>query len=87
MGSDFQLDDAAMKKAIEDRIRTMAADLTQALDRLTPEYKGRPLEDIKAEIQRVWAQHTGGETVDEPDLTRFADMIQQGGSVEIRLVK
>jgi len=83
----FNFDDRALKKAVELGVQKMSDDLTRDLNGLTPRYKGRPLEEIKSEIQRVWARHTGGGSVTDPELTRFADMIQQGGSVEIRLAK
>lgn len=55
----FGFDESAIQKAVNQGVQKMASDLTRALSGLTARYQGRPLEEIKPEIQRVWARHTG----------------------------
>lgn len=81
----FEFDDRALRKAVDQGVQKMASDLTRALGGLTARFEGRPLEHIKPEIQRVWARHTGGGRVTDPELTQFAEQIQAGGKVVVRL--
>lgn len=83
--ADFEFDDRAVKKAIDEGVRKLAADLTRALDGLVARYEGRPLEEIKPEIQRVWSAQTGGGQVTDPELTQFAQQIHDGGRVVVKL--
>jgi hypothetical protein len=80
----FNFDDRALKKAVNQEIASMASDLTRALGTLAARYQGKPLAQIKPEIQRIWAQHTGG-SVTDPELTQFAEQIQAGQGIEVRL--
>ncbi len=81
----FKFDDRALKKAVNQGVQKMASDLTRALNSLTAQYAGRPLEEIKPQIQRVWAKHTGGGSITDPELTSFAQQIHDGGRVTVRL--
>ncbi|WP_371099878.1 hypothetical protein [Streptomyces sp. PU_AKi4] len=81
----FKFDDRAMKKLVNQGVQKMASDLTSALNALTGRYQGKPVEEIKPEIQRVWAKHSGGGSITDPELTQFAEQIQAGGRVEVRL--
>ncbi|WP_330328158.1 hypothetical protein [Streptomyces pseudovenezuelae] len=82
--SSFHFDDRALKRIAEQGMENVTAGLNRDLNGLTARCQGRPLEEIKQEIQQVWSRHMGGGYVGEPDLTRFADAIQQGGTVEVR---
>ncbi len=81
----FEFDDRALKKAVNQGVQKMADDLTKALNGLTARYEGKPVEEIKPEIQRVWAKHSGGGSITDPELTQFAEQIQAGGRVQVRL--
>ncbi|MFJ8657432.1 hypothetical protein ACIRNU_34480 [Streptomyces rochei] len=63
----------------------MARDLTTALNGLRTQYQGKPIEDVKAAVQSTWSKHTGGGSITDPELTQFAEQIQAGGRVEVRL--
>ncbi|MGW2722355.1 hypothetical protein [Streptomyces sp. NPDC001492] len=80
----FNFDESAIKKVVNDGLERMASDLTLALNGITAEYQGKPLEEIKPEVQRVWAAHTGGGELDEQRLTAFAEQIKAGGHVVVR---
>lgn len=81
----FKFNDRALKKAVNQGVQKMADDLTKALNGLTASCEGRPLEEIKSEIHRVWAKHSGGGSITDPELTQFAEQIQVGGRVQVRL--
>lgn len=82
----FKFDDRALKKAVQQGVKKMADDLTRDLNHLTPRLKGRPLPEIKREIQRVWAKHSGtGGSITDPELTQFAEQIHQGGRITVRM--
>jgi hypothetical protein len=81
----FKFNDRAIQKVANQGVQKMASDLTHALNGLTSRYKGKPVEEIKPEIQRVWAKHTGGGSITDPELTQFAEQIQAGGRVQVRL--
>jgi hypothetical protein len=81
----MSFDDRAIKKAADDAVRQMAADLTRALNALTPRCQGKPLGEIKAEINRVWARQTNGGSITDPELTKFAEQIRDGGRIEVRM--
>ena len=81
----FKIDDRALKKAVRQGVQKMADDLTRALNGLTTRYQGKPLEEIKPEIQREWSKHSGGGSITEPELTQFAEQIAAGGRVTVRL--
>lgn len=83
----FKFDDRALKKMVDQGVQKMADDLTRALNGLTSRYRGRPLDEIKPEIQRVWAKQTGGGSITDPELTAFAQQIHDGGRVVVKLKK
>ncbi|MFF3566107.1 hypothetical protein ACFYXS_39395 [Streptomyces sp. NPDC002574] len=66
-------------------MQRFVSDLTSSLGALSEQYQGRPLEEIKPEIQRVWSDRTGGGNVTDPELTQFAEQIQAGGQITILL--
>ncbi|MFD5848302.1 hypothetical protein [Streptomyces chartreusis] len=82
--SKLKVDDRALKKMVQQGVKKMADDLTRALNGLTARYQGKPLEEIKPQIQRVWAKHSGGGSITDPELTQFAEQIQAGGRVTVR---
>jgi hypothetical protein len=77
----FEFDDRALKKMVAQEVQRIADDLTRALNGLTPQYRGKPLAQIKQQVQRVWKQQTG-ENITDPELTTFAEQIQAGGRIE-----
>lgn len=81
----IKFDDRALKKAVNQGVQKMATDLTRALNSLTSQYEGKPVGEIKSQIQRVWSQNTGGGSITDPELTQFAEQIHAGGQVVVRL--
>ncbi|GAA0554761.1 MULTISPECIES: hypothetical protein [Streptomyces] len=83
--SKFQFNEGAIKKAAEQRVAKLAADLTRKVNALTAEYEGRPVDEVKPAIQDVWARETGGGSITDPELTQLAEQIAAGGRVSVEL--
>lgn len=83
--SQFKFDEGAFKKVANDAVAKMARNLTTALNGLKSNYEGASIEDVKSAVQATWSKHSGGGTISDPELTSFAEQIQQGGRVEVRL--
>ncbi|MEV5451554.1 hypothetical protein [Streptomyces sp. NPDC052535] len=81
----FELDERALQKVANEAVAKMARDLTAALNGLKSKYQGAPIDDVKAAVQAEWSKHSGGGSITDPELTQFAEQIQQGGRVEVRL--
>ncbi|WP_435606528.1 hypothetical protein [Streptomyces ardesiacus] len=81
----FELDERALQKVANEAVAKMARDLTAALNGLKSKYQGAPIEDVKSAVQAAWSKHSGGGSITDPELTQFAEQIQQGGRVEVRL--
>ncbi|MFJ9799809.1 hypothetical protein [Streptomyces sp. NPDC101145] len=83
--SKFSFNKRAFEKIANDAVAKMARNLTTALNGLKTRYQGAPIEEVKAAVQKVWSRHSGGGTISDPELTAFAEQIQAGGRVEVRL--
>jgi len=68
---------------MEAGVRNMVQRAEQGINALAPSSLGQPVEDIKPAIQRVWQREMDG-TLDDPNLTAFAEALSTGRSVEIR---
>ncbi|MEU5323023.1 hypothetical protein AB0G67_40665 [Streptomyces sp. NPDC021056] len=74
----------ALQKVARQATRDLASKLTRALNALTPQYQGRPLDEVKRAVQQTWARNSGGGSITDPELTEFAEKIAAGGRVEVR---
>ncbi|MET8571803.1 hypothetical protein [Streptomyces sp. NPDC004783] len=83
--SNFSFDENAFKKAAQQGVAKMARTLTTALNGLKTQYQGKSIDEVKKAVQTTWSKHTGGGSITDPELTAFAEQIQQGGRVEVRL--
>jgi hypothetical protein len=78
-----------MNPGWEDEAKRMAFDavapkLQAALDRVYDECSGRPVDEVKPVLQREWTANTGGGTLSDPDLTKYASLISDGDRVVLR---
>ncbi|MGW6144307.1 hypothetical protein [Streptomyces sp. NPDC055140] len=81
--SKLKIDDSALRKVAEQATRKLASDLTRALNVLTPQYQGRPLDEVKKAVAETWSRHSGGGSITDPELTKFAEQIAAGGQVTV----
>lgn len=54
------------------------------LDRIHERYAGRPVDEIKPVLAREWTEGTGGGSISDPDLTRYASVISNGRRIVLR---
>jgi len=77
----FSFDDDALRKIAEDAVREVAAQQTADLERLTQQHAGQPLDVIRPALQQLFARYDG--SITEPELTEWAEHIQNGTHIEI----
>lgn len=71
-----------MEKEVQAGIDKMAAEQNRELDRLRQQYTGRPVEQIKPALQRLFARYDG--KITEPDLTEWAQLISDGTKITLK---
>ncbi|WP_026932073.1 hypothetical protein [Glycomyces tenuis] len=86
MASSFQFDERGFKRLMQSQAQEAVDDLareqTRELDQLREEYTGRPIEEIKAALQRLFAKDGG--SITDPELSQWAQLISDGRRIEIR---
>lgn len=80
MKFDFKLDEKALLKMMEPAMQEVAKDYNQEFETLTKMYKGKPLEEIKPALSKVFKRHGG--SITENELNEYAQMVSDG--VKIR---
>jgi hypothetical protein len=84
-GSSFALSDDFERKLeaiAANAVREKAAELQRVLDRVSQEYFGRPVDEVKPVQKQRW-DRTGGKLTD-PDLTKYATLISEGVRIKLR---
>jgi len=71
-----------LMREAEAGIRKMAERAERGINALAASSLGQPVESIKPAIQRVWRREMDG-TLDEVNLTAFAEALSEGRSVRI----
>ena len=59
----------------------MVANVTKAMDEISKDYSGRPVEEVRPALAARWAAANDGAKITEPDLTNVATLISQGKRV------
>ncbi|WP_053383039.1 hypothetical protein [Leucobacter celer] len=79
----IQWNEREFKRLMEDEVQStvddMAAEYTRDLKALTTRYTGRPVEEIKPALRRIFQQHDGDLT--DPELSEYAAQIHAGGEI------
>lgn len=80
---EIQWDEREFKRLMENEaqsaVNDMAAVYTRDLKGLTARYAGRPIEEIKPALRRVFQQYDGDLT--DPELSEYAAQIHAGGEI------
>ena len=83
MSMNFEFDERALLREVERQAQPaldrIAADLTQEFERLRLQFAGRPVAEIRPELQQIFEQ-AGGELAD-PELTEYAAAIAAGTAI------
>lgn len=59
----------------------MVSNVADAVDAISREYAGRPVDEIRPALAARWAAANEGASITEPDLTNVATFISQGKRV------
>ena len=73
--------EANLKKQMNAGLKRYAAKLQGALDGVHERMSGRPVEEVKTELQSTWRATTGDGDITDPHLTEFAQAISDGQRV------
>lgn len=83
MSFKFEFDKKAFERAIksdvEAHVQDLSREMTRDFDQLHAEYAGRPVDEIKPALKRVWEKE--GDSISDPELTEYATMISEGAKI------
>ncbi|MEL5990645.1 hypothetical protein ACOKGD_04785 [Microbacterium phosphatis] len=63
-------------------IEQMAREQNRELERMSATYTGRPIEEIKPALQRLFARYDG--KITDPELTEWAQLISDGTKITLK---
>ena len=71
-----------MQSAVQSGVDKVAREQTRDLDRLRQQYVGRPIDEIKPALQRLFARYDG--KITDPELSDWAQLISDGTRIELQ---
>ncbi len=80
---DFKFDRQAIERLTQGLNHEAAQNIERDLNRLSSQLKGRPPENVKGAVQRLFASHGG--KVTEPDLSTYAEAVSEGQRIVVRV--
>ena len=78
----IDFDENALQRVVADGVRQIAEERTREMANLAAQYRGKPLAEVKEAIVATFRAHEG--SIDEPDLTTYAELIRDGGEIVFR---
>lgn len=78
----FKINEAALKRAVAPALKKIAADKTRQMDRLVANYAGHDLDEIKRAVVALFKRDGG--SITDPELTKYAEMVQRGQRIVFR---
>jgi len=86
MSSSFKFDKNAFMREVQREaqkgIDQMAREQNRELERMSVTYTGRPVEEIKPALQRLFARYDG--KITDPELTEWAQLISDGTKITLK---
>lgn len=86
MSSSFKFDKNAFMREVQREaqkgIDQMAREQNRELERMSATYTGRPIEEIKPALQRLFVRYDG--KITEPELTEWAQLISDGTKITLK---
>ncbi|MFE3106878.1 hypothetical protein ACFXKJ_40995 [Kitasatospora indigofera] len=79
----FSFDEGAIRRVAEEAARKVAGQYQKALDEVLAAHQGQPVEEVKVVLAARWHQ-VQGHVLEDPDLTRYAELLAGGQRIEIR---
>lgn len=71
----FKINEAALTRAVARAVQSIAEDETRQMDQLVADYAGH-LDDVKMAIVALFKRDGG--SISDPELTKYAEMVQRG---------
>ena len=68
-----------IQKAAQEGVDRIAKDWTRDMERLSVQYKGKPIDTIKPALKRLAQRHGG--TLSDSELSQWAQMISEGTKI------
>ena len=62
--------------------KTAGPHYQQMFDRLSRQYRGKPIDQVKRAVKKAW--EADGGKITEPDLTQWAEAIASGTRIKVR---
>lgn len=78
----FKINEAALKRAVAPAVKNIAEDKTRQMDQFVADYAGHDLDEIKRAIVALFKRDSG--SISDPELTRYAEMVQRGQRIVFR---
>lgn len=72
----------ALKELVHPALRSMADTYNTEFSTLSRTHQGRPVEDIKREVQRIFKKHGG--SIDDQQAASYAQLINEGKQVKFK---
>jgi hypothetical protein len=82
--SSFDLDPGWERQVGRMAVEAVLRRVQPVLDEIHEQYAGCPVDEIKPVLARQWPDCTGGGSITDPDLTRYASVISQGRRIVLR---
>lgn len=76
----IEIDEKALKKLVEPALRSMSKTYNKDFESLTRTHQGRPVEEIKREVKRIFNKHGG--SIDDAEAAQYAQIISEGKQVK-----
>jgi hypothetical protein len=84
--SNFKLDKAGLKRAVEKGVRENVLPLMQrAVDDVFAFHHGEPVDDVKAVLRRRWHEIGDDWDLTDPHLTAWSEAISNGQKIVVEL--
>lgn len=84
--ANVRINKAALNRVAKDAIRTQVLpDVDRVLDEVFQTHKGKPVEEVKAELERLWTQRVPAAQMDDAGFTSIAQHISDGTPVKGRV--
>lgn len=77
----IQLDERALKRAVDDSMKRWARETNQRLSSLATSHAGRSIPEIKRALQSLFRSQGG--SISDPELSDYAARIQAGSTITV----
>ncbi|CAB0542451.1 hypothetical protein CIP107539_00940 [Corynebacterium diphtheriae] len=76
----IKIDEKALKKLVEPALRDTAKTYNKDFESLSRTHQGRPVEEIRREVKRIFKKHGG--SIDAAEAAQYAQIISEGKQVK-----